>query len=346
MNSSPASTARELASKSSWVASWCSAVFPYRDFVDSTSYRKAMIIAIVGVKALYIVWYYAYGIGLNLGDTASYIDESSAEVYLERTGGIGFAYVATVLYSNPVSRLLVEALTISVMCALVLRLRSDRQAAAVTCLLLLPTNVAFMTVASKELLVFLLLCLVYRASTMIRLPAFVLTVALKPSFLVIMLLPIIRRLGFVSLYLLSVVAVAVLLVPVDRWAAIYRDFYTTNSVHFRAGNLTYSEPGPFPLGPVQRALGLDLGQLEPYGVAIGLMVFAVNALVLTVLASRYGAFTGTLMFAVFMVAVVPYSVHNLGSTARYQAPLACALVLNELIVGPRAGKLTGRARSA
>ncbi|MBB0996446.1 hypothetical protein G6024_04905 [Dietzia maris] len=290
---------------------------------------------------IYIAWFYAFGVGLNLGDTASYIEESSAATYFERGDGVGFAYVATLIYSNPVSRILVEALTILVISSLLVELKTDRQAVVASVLLLLPTSLAFMTVASKELLVFLLLCSVYRMRLWFGLPAYGLTVALKPSFAVIALLPVARRLSFVALYILFTIAVAAVLLPIGRWTELYDSFFRENLAHFSAGNLTYGDGGAFPFAPLLRVIGLDLGGMELYGVVIGLMVLAANMILFLVLTSRYGAFSGGVMFLVFAVAVAPYSVHNLGSAARYQAPLVCALVLNELLVNARQKKAEG-----
>lgn len=312
-------------------------------FRSATSLRKALVCTLVLVKVSYIIWFYAFGVGLNLGDTAAYINESSAEVFLERGDGIGFAYVATLIYSNAFSRFFVEVLTILVICKLVLKLENDRQAVLATSFLLFPTTLAFMTVASKELLVFLLLCLVYRARRWVGLPAFVVAAVLKPSFVVLALMPLIRRLNFVPLYFLFAFLLAAILLPFDRWSALYRSTFIENSSHFQAGNTTYSESGLFPVTPVLRVVGLDLGGFEPYGVAIGLMVFAVNVLVLYVLIRRYGPFRGSVMYLVFALAVMPYSIHNLGSTARYQAPLACALILNELVANSRHKNIFGNA---
>lgn len=312
-----------------------SAASSNQGFRGASSLRKGLVCSLILVKLAYILWFYAIGVGLNLGDTASYIDASSAVVYFERGGGVGFAYVATLLYSNPVSRLLIEMLTIVVICNLLLKLKTDSQAVVVTCLLLLPTSLAFMTVASKELLVFLLLCLAYRMRLWLGLPAFVVTVALKPSFAVMAVLPLIRRLGFVPLYFFVTVLVAAVLIPINFWSELYHSTFRANFAHFETGNLTYGGPGGFPFAPIMRVVGLDLGEMEQYGIAIGLMVLAVNVLVFCVLTSRYGLFKGTVMYCFFAVAVMPYSFYNLGSTARYQAPLACALVLNELLVNVR-----------
>lgn len=314
-------------------------------FREATHLRKALICAIAVAKILYIIWFYSFGINLNLGDTVYYIDASNAEVFRSRRS-FGFAYIATLIYSNPVLRLLVEALTIIVICRLVLKLRSDRQAVAVTCLLLLPTSLAFMTVASKELLVFLLICIVYRMSAWLGVPAFIATVFLKPSFAAIAVLPLVRRMGAISLYVSCALLVAAVLIPIVQWTKLYEWAFYSYLGHFRGGNLTYGDAGVFPFAPIVRVLGLDLGDMEAKGIVIGLLMFAVNLLVFYILVMKYGLFRGVVMFAVFVVAVMPYSVHNLGSAARYQAPLVCALVLNELLVRPTSAQgqqMKGRA---
>lgn len=307
---------------------------PLRESTDlrlgPSARRKRLVAMLVVAKIVYIGWFYTFGVGLNLGDTASYIDASSAGEYLDR-GGIGFAYIATLIYSNPVSRTIVEFVTVYVLCRLVLGMDTDRQAAFAVAFLLFPTMLAFMTVASKELLVFLLVCLAYNARGWIGLPAFVVTVVLKPSFAAIAALPVLRRLPFYPLYFggLSLGVLATLTFGI--WEGFYRSGFNSYSAHFSQGSLTYEEPGLFPFTPLLRAFGIDFPSVEPYGVTIGLLILATNSTICYVLCKKYGIFTGIGMFVIYLVAVAPYSVHNLGSAARYQAPLACALLLNELV---------------
>lgn len=303
---------------------------------QASNMRKALILLLVLVKIAYIAWYYVSGIGLNLGDTAQYVDAASAAEFLSRSGGgIGFAYIATLIFSNSVIRIVVELSTVLVLVALMRKLPSDGTAAIAVLVLLLPTNLAFMTVASKEVLVFLVLLVAMSAQAKFALPAYALLALLKPTFVLAGIIPYARRAAGLTLYFaFTVVAMGFVLAYVR-----IEKFYTTSFYsywrHFRDGGLSYGDEGIFPIAPVLRTIGLSDLSGSLAGVAISASLVTCHAILMAVLVKIHGGPRGLLTYLVVLSAIVPYSIFNLGSAARYQAPLICAVLMIELIRSPR-----------
>lgn len=283
------------------------------------------------VKIIYMIWFYRTGINLNIGDTATYLESTSAEVFYDRGGGIGFAYVASLLFSNTVSRFLIEILTLGTMAWFILNARTDGQAALFTCLLLLPTSLAFLTVASKELLIFLLLALSYRAARFIQLPAFILVVILKSSFVTIILYPLLHKIKATTAHLIGSVLVIVMLSTFYFWQELYQKGFETFSIHFTVGDLTYRTAGFFPISVILRTLGIEKVGVGFTPLILGISLLSSHLILVYALNKSHGLIIGIASYALLLVAVIPYSVYNLGSAARYQAPLVCAVVLNELL---------------
>lgn len=293
--------------------------------------RVALILVLVGAKLAYIAWFYTSGIGLNLGDTAAYIDRSNTSVFFERGGEFGFAYLVTLLFSNPAIRILVELATLMLSVWLIARIDKDRQAFLATLVLVLPTNLAFMTVASKELVVFVLLVAAMLGSTRYSLVSYFVLLFLKPTFVLVAIMAVLRRAGWLVLHFSTLFITSTFLLLWVLIERFYEDSFYEYWPHFRDGDLTYSEPGVFPIAPLLRTVGIQWEDFTAGSLVLSASIMVSSFAMLLVLRRIHGAFRGSLQYALLVLAVLPYSIFNLGSAARYQAPLLCAVILCELV---------------